>query len=71
MCFQQRMEGDMTDATTAHKMARIFAERYGDRAALEVNRRERKARESGMDHEAEDWHRVRQTLEIMKGPPVT
>lgn len=61
----------MTDATTAHKMARIFVERYGDKAALEVNRREREARESGMDAEAVDWHRVREALEIMKGPPVT
>ena len=61
----------MTDATTTHEMAKVFVERFGDKAALEVNKREQRARASGKDTEAEDWHRVRQALETMKGPPVT
>ena len=61
----------MTDATTTHEMAKVFVERYGDKAALEVNKRRQRAEVSGKDAEAEDWARVRQALEIMRGPPVT
>lgn len=61
----------MSDSTTTHETAKAFIGRYGDKAVLEVAQRERQAREAGKGTEAKDWHRVREALESMKGPPAT
>ena len=61
----------MSNMTSTHEMAKIFVARYGSEAALEVHRREQQARQAGQDTEAHNWHRVRQALEIVRGPRVT
>lgn len=59
----------MLDQMTACDLAHMLRVKYGDEAVNVVTNRERVARESGREDEAEDWERVRKILRDGRAPP--
>jgi len=58
----------MLDQMTAHDIAHMLRDQFGDNAINVATKKERDARDNGRASEADDWVQVRQILREGRSP---